>query len=376
MTSKDKRKPFNRTHPLSTKGNAKIIKIAIKDVKIFGGRRSLQSDKVRIIADSMSKISLKTPITVRKCKTGFRLVTGLHRFEAAKLLGWKKIDAFLLCGSKSDANLWEDSENLHRAELTVLERADRIERWRKATRKKAKVAQVAQPGGKQPKDAGIAKTAKSCGFSRDEVSRAKKIANIAPKVQAKVEKLGLADDQAALLAIAKAPTPKAQRAKLKAIVKRKNAPRRKAATPSKNGKVAKADTEAVLLAEVEGGLHEAEKLNRELRAEKKKRRKLKKLLAKARSAGAPAAPAITSPPTAPLPDAATVGVSSPSIAPVLPVISDDLDIPPLLDRRDPEPAFAALKAAWDNAPVAVRARFVAEVLGMSGDFSGSPSERP
>jgi hypothetical protein len=35
-----------------------------------------------------------------------------------------------------------------------------------------------------------------------------------------------------------------------------------------------------------------------------------------------------------------------------------------------------LKATWDNAPVAVRARFVAEVLGISGDFPGSASERP
>ena len=118
------------------------------------------------------------------------------------------------------------------------------------------------------------------------------------------------------------------------------------------------------MAEVEDGMHEADKLKRKLRAERKKRRKLKKLLAKARSAGAPEAPAITSPPTAPppLPDAATVGVASPSIAP-LPVISGD-----------PETAFAALKAAWDNAPVAVRSRFYAEVIGKGGDFSGSQTE--
>ena len=217
-------------------------------------------------------------------------------------------------------------------------------------------------------------TAKKLGFKRDEISRAKLIAGIAPKVQAKLPKYGLDDDQAALLAIAKAP-PKAQRAKLKAIVKRKRAPRRKAATPSKNGKVAKADAEVVLLAEVEDGMREADKLKREVRAERKKRRKLKKLLAKALGAGAPEAPAITSPPTAPppLPDAATVGVASPSIAP-LPVISGDLGIPPFLDRRDPETAFAALKAAWDNAPVAVRSRFYAEVIGSGGDFSGSQTE--
>jgi ParB family chromosome partitioning protein len=351
----------------------KIHKIRIKDIKVFGGRRSVQSDKVRLIADSMNKIGLKTPITVKKCKTGVRLVAGLHRLEAAKLLGWKEIDAVQMSGSKTDAGLWEDSENLHRAELTVLERSDRIENWRKKTWKKA--SQVAGPGGRQPKDAGITKTAQKLGFSVDEVSRAKKISRISPKVKAKVNKLGLGDNQAALLAIAKTPTPKAQRKKLRDILKRKNAPRRKGATRSKSGKTARDDEQAVLLAEVEDGMHEADKLKRKLRAERKKRRKLKKLLAKARSAGAPEAPAITSPPTAPppLPDAATVGVASPSIAP-LPVISGDLGIPPFQDRRDPETAFAALKAAWDNAPVAVRSRFYAEVIGNGGDFSGSQTE--
>lgn len=350
----------------------KIHKIRIKDIKVFGGRRSVQSDKVRLIADSMNKIGLKTPITVKKCKIGVRLVAGLHRLKAAELLGWKKIDAVQMSGSKTDAGLWEDSENLHRAEMKVLERSVKINRWRLHFKKMAKAAHVARPGGRQPNDAAISVTAKKLGFTRDEISRAKLIAGIAPKVQAKLPKYGLDDDQAALLAIAKAPTPKAQRAKLKAIVKRKNAPRAKAATPSKNGKVAKADTEAVLLAEVEDGMDEADKLKRKLRAERKKRRKLKELLAKALGAGAPEAPAITRPPTPPppLPDAATVGVASPSITP-LPVISGDLGIAPV---EDPETAFAALKAAWDNAPVAVRSRFYAEVIGKGGDFSGSQTE--
>ena len=353
----------------------RIKKIAIKDIKVFSGRRSVDDENVRVIADSMNKIGLKTPITVKKCKTGVRLVAGLHRLKAAELLGWKKIDAVQMSGSKTDAGLWEDSENLHRAELKVLERSVKINRWRLHFKKMAKAAHVARPGGRQPNDAAISVTAKKLGFKRAEISRAKLIAGIAQKVQAKLPKCGLDDDQAALLAIAKAPTPKAQRKKLRDILKRKNAPRRKGATRSKSGKTARDDEQAVLLAEVEDGMREVDKLKRELRVERKKRRKLKKRLAKARSAGAPEAPAITSPPTAPppLPDEATVGVASPSIAP-LPVISGDLGIPPFQDRRDPETAFAALKAAWDNAPVAVRSRFYAEVIGKGGDFSGSQTE--
>jgi len=83
----------NRLHRQEDEMATRIEEVAIKEIKIVGQRRSLQDDKVRIIADSMSKIGLKTPITVRQCKAGKVLVAGLHRLEAAKLLGWKKIAA-------------------------------------------------------------------------------------------------------------------------------------------------------------------------------------------------------------------------------------------------------------------------------------------
>jgi hypothetical protein len=70
-----------------------------------------------------------------------------------------------------------------------------------------------------------------------------------------------------------------------------------------------------------------------------------------------------------------MGISSPPTAPVQPDGSENLDIPPFLDRRDPEKAFAALKAAWDNAPAVARSRFLAEVL-VAGDFQGPPQGGP
>lgn len=48
-----------------------------------------------------------------------------------------------------DARLWEIAENLHRAELTVQERAEHIAEWVRLTGEK--VAQLAPPsGGVQP----------------------------------------------------------------------------------------------------------------------------------------------------------------------------------------------------------------------------------
>jgi len=57
------------------------------------------------------------------------LVAGRHRIEVARRLGWTDIDTLVLDGDETDARLWEIAENLHRAELTVQERADHIAEW-------------------------------------------------------------------------------------------------------------------------------------------------------------------------------------------------------------------------------------------------------
>ena len=348
--------------------STQIRKVAIRNIKVRSGRRSVDARNVRIIADSINKIGLKTPITVREVDGALVLVAGLHRLEAAKALGLKKIPAVQLSGTKRDARLWEDSENLHRAELTVLERANRIERWRALTGKNAKAAQVARPGGRQPKEAGINKTAKRLGFSRDEIRRAKKIATISPKTQVKARKLGLADNQAALLAIAKASTPKAQCKKLQEIVKRKNAPRRKRATHPHTGND-QAVKEAAFHAQLNQQIARNRKLKIKLAAKRKSLRRAEKALAAVSRGATLTALHVTSPSPVATHDETTVSMPSPSTAPVQPDDSDNRDISSFLD---PETAFAALKAAWDNAPVVARSRFVAEVLGITGDFPGWP----
>jgi hypothetical protein len=66
-------------------------------------------------------------------------------------LGTKMIEAHVVSWNKALARMWEISENLHRAELTKLERSEQIAEWR-ALRA---ASQVATPsGGKQPKRRG------------------------------------------------------------------------------------------------------------------------------------------------------------------------------------------------------------------------------
>ena len=106
--------------------------------RIHVGRRvrSLNAERVEALMESIQLIGLRSPITVRimpqvacdRTEDGGVpiLVTALHRLEAVKRLGLEEIDCLIEPGSELDAQLWEIDENLCRAELTELERAEHL----------------------------------------------------------------------------------------------------------------------------------------------------------------------------------------------------------------------------------------------------------
>jgi len=390
-------------------------------VEIGRNRRSLNEAKVRFIAASMREIGQQVPIIVRPVgKKRVRLVSGWHRLAAVKLLGWDTILALQMTGDKTDARLVEIAENLHRAELTVLERAEHIDELRTLVQTKAEGGQVAPPGGRQPKDAGIKKTAKVLGLTREEVRRAKAIAEISPKAKKAAKSAKLDTSQPALLQIAQQLTPGTQLKAIEEIVERKRADRARNASAAEQ----KAAGEIAI---IKAGLAKDKRTRQSLDAKiAHKRQRLHDLKDAPAADYGDVAISITSPGSVPSQDrdesatdlpvdvemlqtqlaasAAEVDkvkaelagkterlakteeelaavrlavthtevATSPSTAPGRPDCSDNLDIQPFLDRRDPEKAFAALKAAWDNAPAVARSRFVTEVLGIAGDCDGRP----
>ena len=195
--------------------------VDVKAVDIRGKRRPLIKAKVKFIAASMTEIGQQSPITLRTVQKKAVLVDGLHRLAAAKLLRWQTIRCFYMAGDKIDARLWQISANLHRADLMVLERAESIEEWRMLIRKKAQVGQVALPGGHQPKDVGINTTAKELALTKEEVRRAKAISGILPTAKAAAIAGKLANNQRALLEIAKQSTPAAQLKVIEEIIERR-----------------------------------------------------------------------------------------------------------------------------------------------------------
>ena len=230
-----KSKPVDHTINQRHRGNAdavdrttgvnpssiKVVTLRITDIAIPEKYRSINEKALEALAHSMHQIGLRTPISVRVVNEGFRLVAGRHRLEAARKLGWKRIDAIVMRGHKFDRQIWHNAENLDRADLTVLERAEAVAQRAKDVAKKAKkAAQDAHPGGRQPHDKGVSKAAKAIGVSRDDVRRSKMIAAISSAAKEAAKNAGL-DNETALLKVAKEQTPDAQIRKVRDLAKPK-----------------------------------------------------------------------------------------------------------------------------------------------------------
>lgn len=98
------------------------MKIKINELVIKKRMRSVKPEKVEAIAGSIKEVGLITPICVN---SDLELVAGLHRVEAAKLLGWKEIECNVVdFNSELRQLLAEIDENLQRSDLSVLERSD------------------------------------------------------------------------------------------------------------------------------------------------------------------------------------------------------------------------------------------------------------
>ena len=95
--------------------------IKISNIKINPGRREATTEAVEELARSITAGGLRNPITVDQNTT---LVAGLHRLEAAKLLGWTEIKCTVSDADGLQAELAEIDENFVRAGLSHRELGD------------------------------------------------------------------------------------------------------------------------------------------------------------------------------------------------------------------------------------------------------------
>ncbi len=110
--------------------------IPLKDIFIGERARPVDEEHAVAIAASMTDRGLINPITVRSTpaanggKTPYTLVAGGHRHRAAELNGWEEIDVIVVSADAVEAQMMEISENLFRNELTALDRAIFVMKFR------------------------------------------------------------------------------------------------------------------------------------------------------------------------------------------------------------------------------------------------------
>ena len=95
--------------------------VSINKIKVNPGRREIESKDIKDLAKSISEIGLLNPITVAPDHT---LIAGLHRLEAATLLGWTEIECTVSDLSGLRAELAEIDENFMRVNLSPIEFGD------------------------------------------------------------------------------------------------------------------------------------------------------------------------------------------------------------------------------------------------------------
>ena len=95
--------------------------VKISDIKIKPGRRDAKPKAVTEMARSIQAVGLLNPIIVTGDNT---LIAGLHRLEAAKLLGWTEIECTVSSMDGLQAELAEIDENFVRANLSHRELGD------------------------------------------------------------------------------------------------------------------------------------------------------------------------------------------------------------------------------------------------------------
>ena len=209
------------------------MQIKISEIKINPGRRDTQQRNVEELARSIAAVGLMNPVTVTQDNT---LIAGLHRLEAAKLLGWTEIECTVSDADGLQAELAEIDENFVRAGLSHRELGDLLLRRKELYEAIHPETRQGQRNGQTAKNDKLTvlaakpfseDTADKLGISKRTVERlVQTAANLTPEAKKTIRDAGdkitkgdalkisrLPPDQqveaAAVLTIA-APTPKKQ----------------------------------------------------------------------------------------------------------------------------------------------------------------------
>jgi hypothetical protein len=204
----------------------KVIWIPIDTIKVdIANRRPIIPGIVKTLVTGIPKDGLRTPLTVRLLNGVANLVTGFQRLEALKVLGWKEATCVKIRG-RGPAQRWQIVENVHRGELTKLQRANQTAALlalpgdpAEISREKVQKNKRGRPEGGDAKAARtLSVRGKTPDAKRKNIAEDRKISDIHEDAQQALVDAGLDDNGKALREVADEPTREAQLAKVRALM--------------------------------------------------------------------------------------------------------------------------------------------------------------
>jgi ParB/RepB/Spo0J family partition protein len=198
---------------------AKLVLAPLDEIEIPMTHRPTHADKVSELVKSIQRLGLQAAPVVTEHDGRYRLVSGRHRIEAFRVMGEKRVPVRVVEFDEIEARLWTISENLHRNELTALQRAEQIAEYARLTKEKLEgptedlvklpsaeqteiSAQVDQKMPRGRPEGGESLAARKLGMDRSEVRRATRVDSIIPAAKEAAREAGLDHNQSALLKVA------------------------------------------------------------------------------------------------------------------------------------------------------------------------------
>ncbi len=108
----------------------RLVNINIKDIAPNAGQPRKNFDEYELykLSESIRHNGVIQPLTVRKQDNGYLLIAGERRLRAAKKAGLKKVPCIVCNVGAETAAAYSIIENLQRADLTLFEQAEGINR--------------------------------------------------------------------------------------------------------------------------------------------------------------------------------------------------------------------------------------------------------
>jgi ParB family transcriptional regulator, chromosome partitioning protein len=207
--------------------------LAFDEIGFPANARPTNATDVVALVSSIRTIGLQVPLTVVERDGRYLLIAGRHRLEALRVIGEERVPVRVVDFDDLEARLWTISENLHRTELTALQRSEQIAEFARLSQERMNAAkgaqlaqvsstatppgvlrqldakpqggsqgaQVAQPDGRY-EQRGNSFAARELGLGRDDVRRSVQIDSITPAAKEAAREAGLDRNQSALLKVA------------------------------------------------------------------------------------------------------------------------------------------------------------------------------